>query len=75
MSIRVHTTGPVLMKLNVHSQAFVFFFFVAQTSSFRQVDDGHPLVHAATLSAESVHFAQSRVFPQCGMWVLKRATN
>lgn len=38
-------------------------YFSAKSSSLRQVDDGHPLVHTAALSAESVHFAQRRVFP------------
>ena len=64
MSIRVHTTLPVLIK--VLSQVFA-----AKSSSFRQVDDRYPLVHTAALSAESVHFAQSRVLPCCRMWTLK----
>lgn len=39
-------------------------------SSFGQVDDRHPLIHAAALSAEPVHFAQSGILPQRRMWTL-----
>lgn len=64
VSIRVHTTLPVQIK--VISQGFA-----ATSSSLRQVDDRYPLVHTAALSAESVHFTQSRVLPRCRMWALK----
>lgn len=59
-------TPHFLCRLRVLSQVFV-----AKSSSFRQVDDGYPLVHTAALSAESVHFAQSGVLPRCRLWTLK----
>lgn len=65
VSIRVHTTHPVQMK--VLSQGLLF---AVESSSFGEVDDGHPLVQTATLSAEPTHFAQSRIVPCRGMWAL-----
>lgn len=38
-------------------------FFPFTGSSFGQVDDRHPLIHAAAFSAEPVHFAQSGILP------------
>lgn len=45
-----------------------------QSSSLGQVDDRHPLVHAAALSAESVHFAQGGVLPRCRVWASDQDT-
>lgn len=65
VSIRVHTTHPVQMK--VLSQGLLF---AVKSSSFGEVDDGHPLVQTATLPAEPAHFAQSGIVPCRGMWAL-----
>ncbi len=59
-------TPLFLCRLRVFSQVLA-----AKSSSFGQVDDGHPLIHAAALSAESVHFAQSRILPWRRVWALK----
>lgn len=41
-------------------------------SSFRQVDDGHPLIQTATVSAETIQFAQGWVFACRWLWFLQR---
>lgn len=47
-------------------------FGALTASSFGQVDDRNPLIHAAALSAEPVHFAQSGILPRRRMWALKK---
>lgn len=65
VSVRANTTLPVCIIVQlVHCWG--------GASSVRQIDDRHPLVHAAALSAKSVDFAQCRVFPWSWMWALKQ---
>lgn len=55
--------------------SIIFFFCSAEgcffVSSLGEVDDRDPLVHAAALVAEAMHFPQRLVLPRRRTWTLK----
>lgn len=61
-------TGPVQL---LFPQCTQYIHIPQRGSSVRQVDNRHPLVQTAALSAEPGHFAQRRVLPQGRLGILQ----